>query len=144
MLQYSIQLEHHFSIELVSGHPLPISQQVVVRVQNSIFPSFHLSLFIIYVAGKARRGNRILPKTSKNKIVMFFVCETKSYRDTGVCETALVRNILTRDGVAHPGMIVFCVDQFLESNMLEELSRCQEFYKFFIDCKQCVHQSIDI
>ena len=112
MLQYSIQLEHHFSIELVSGHPLPISQQVVaaVVVQNSIFPSFHLSLFIIYVAGKARRGNRILPKTSKNKIVMFFVCETKSYRDTGVCETALVRNILTRDGVAHPSMIVLCVE----------------------------------
>ena len=64
---------------------------------------------------------------------MFFVCETKSYRDTGVCETALVRNILKRDGVAHSGMIVFCIDQFLESNMLEELSRCKEFYKLFID-----------
>ena len=75
---------------------------------------------------------------------MFFVCETKSYRDTGVCETALVRNILTRDGVAPPSMIVFCVDQLLESNMLEELSRCQEFYKLFIDCKHCVHQSINI
>ena len=137
MLQYSIQLEHHFSIELVSGHPLPISQQVVVRVQNSIFPSFHLSLFIIYVAGKARRGNKILPDFSKaifwlwqktlNKILMFFVCEMKSYHDMGVCETTLVRNKLTRDGVAHPSMTVFCVDQFLESNMLEELSRCQEF-----------------
>ena len=69
----------------------------------------------------------------KNKIVMFFVCETKSYRDTGACETALVRHILTRDGVAHPSMFVFCVDQLLESNMLEELSRCQEFYKLFID-----------
>ena len=75
---------------------------------------------------------------------MFFVCETKSYRDMGVCETTLVRNKLTRDDVAHPNMIVFCVDQFLESNMLEELSRCQEFYKLFIDCKQCVHQSINI
>ena len=98
-------------------------------MQNSIFPSFHLSLFIIYVAGKVRRGNKVLPdfnskaifwlwQKTLNKILMFFVCEMKSYHDMGVCETAPVRNKLTRDGVAHPGMIVLCVDQFLESNML--------------------------